>query len=202
MQKQTIISISREFGSAGHEIAKHIANDFGLHFYDRKMLDEIANQMNVDVEVIQKYDENPRNPFLSRRVGKHTNSMEEIIAEIQFDYIREKADSGESFVIVGRCAETVLKDHEGLISIFITGHRDHKIERVMEHFHLSEKEAIAKMYRHDKKRKQYHNRHSDWRWGDSRYYDLCINSSDLDIDGTAAVLENYIKARIAANESK
>ena len=54
MQKQTIISISREFGSAGHEIAKHIANDFGLHFYDRKMLDEIANQMNVDVEVIQK----------------------------------------------------------------------------------------------------------------------------------------------------
>ena len=72
--------------------------------------------MNVDVEVIQKYDEKPRNPFLSRRVGKHTNSMEEIIAEIQFDYIREKADSGESFVIVGRCAETVLKDHEGLIS--------------------------------------------------------------------------------------
>ena len=202
MQKQTIISISREFGSAGHEIAKHIANDFGLHFYDRKMLDEIANQMNVDVEVIQKYDEKPRNPFLSRRVGKHTNSMEEIIAEIQFDYIREKADSGESFVIVGRCAETVLKDHDGLISIFITGHRDHKIERVMEHFHLSEKEAIAKMYRHDKKRTQYHYRHSDWRWGDSRYYDLCINSSDLDIDGTAAVLENYIKARIAANESK
>ena len=97
-----IITISREFGSAGHEIAKHIANDFGLHFYDRKMLDEIANQMNVDVEVIQKYDEKPRNPLLSRRVGKHTNSMEEIIAEIQFDYIREKADSGESFVIVNR----------------------------------------------------------------------------------------------------
>ena len=171
MKKQMIISISREFGSGGHEIAENIARDLDLKFYDRGMLDEIAENMNVDVEVLQKYDEKPRNYMLSRRVGNHTNSMEEIIAESQFDFIRKKAEEGESFVIVGRCAETVLKDFEELISIFITGERQHKIKRVMEHFNLPENKAIAKMLRHDRKRKQYHNRHSDAKWGDSRLYD-------------------------------
>ena len=197
MEKQTIVSISREYGSGGHEIARNIASDLGLKFYDRGMLDEIANKMNVDVEVLQKYDEKPRNFILSRRVGNHTNSMEEIIAEFQFDYIRKKAEEGESFVIVGRCAETVLKDFDELISIFICGERQHKIDRVMQHFAINESDAIAKMYRHDRKRKQYHNRHSDAKWGDSRLYDLCINSSPLDITGTIRVLEDYIKERIA-----
>ena len=196
MKKQMIISISREFGSGGHEIAENIARDLDLKFYDRGMLDEIAENMNVDVEVLQKYDEKPRNYMLSRRVGNHTNSMEEIIAEYQFDFIRKKAEEGASFVIVGRCAETVLKDFEELISIFITGERQHKIKRVMEHFNLPENKAIAKMLRHDRKRKQYHNRHSDAKWGDSRLYDLCINSSPLGIEGTIRVLENYIRERV------
>ena len=196
MKKQMIISISREFGSGGHEIAENIARDLDLKFYDRGMLDEIAENMNVDVEVLQKYDEKPRNYMLSRRVGNHTNSMEEIIAEYQFDFIRKKAEEGESFVIVGRCAETVLKDFEELISIFITGERQHKIKRVMEHFNLPENKAIAKMLRHDRKRKQYHSRHSDAKWGDSRLYDLCINSSPLGIEGTIRVLENYIRERV------
>ncbi|MCI7321922.1 MAG: cytidylate kinase-like family protein [Lachnospiraceae bacterium] len=197
MGKQTIISISREYGSAGHEIGRKIAQALGMKFYDRSLLDEIATEKNMDISVLEKYDEKPRNVILSRRVGNHTNSPEEIIAEFQFDFIKKRADEGESFVIVGRCAETVLKDFEGLISIFITGERQHKIKRVMEHFDISEKEAIVKMARHDRKRKQYHNRHSDAKWGDSRLYDLCINSSPLGVDGTIRVLENYIQERIA-----
>lgn len=72
-----------------------------MKFYDRKMLDEIAAEMNVQVELLEKYDEKPRNYMLTRTVGKYTNSMEEILAEIQFDFIKEKADKGESFVVVG-----------------------------------------------------------------------------------------------------
>lgn len=193
---QTIISVSREFGSGGHVMAEKIAKDHGLHFYDRRMLDEIANENNIHVEILEKYDEKPRNAFLSRRVGAFSNSMEEILAEMQFDYIQRKADSGESFVIVGRCAETILKDHEGLISIFVTGNNDCKLNRVKEVYHLNEAEAIAKMRRHDKKRKQYHNRHSNFQWGDSRHYDVCINSSKLGLDKTADALENYIKERM------
>lgn len=198
MAEQIIISVSREFGSGGHEIAEKIAKDLGIKFYDRKMLDEIAAKMNVQVELLEKYDEKPRNYMLTRTVGKYTNSMEEILAEIQFDFIREKAESGESFVIVGRCSEDILKEYDGLISIFVSGNKKQKAERVMERYQLSEAEALVKMARHDKKRKRYHNRHADTKWGDSRYYDICINSSALKVDGTVQVLENYIQARINA----
>lgn len=194
---QTIISVSREFGSGGHIIAEKIAKDHGLRFYDRHLLDEIANENNVQVEVLEKYDEKPRNAFLSRRVGAFSNSMEEILAEMQFDYIRKKAESGESFVIVGRCAETVLSGHSGLISIFVVGDDEAKLKRVEQVYKLNSNEAILKMKRHDKKRRQYHNRHSSFRWGDSRNYDLCINSSKLGLDRTAEALEDYIKARIS-----
>ena len=111
MGEQLVISISREFGSGGHEIAAKLADRLGLAFYDRSMLDEIAAGMNADASELHKYDEKPTNRLLSRRVGNHTNSYEEIIAQFQFDYIRKKAESGESFVVVGRCSETVLKDY-------------------------------------------------------------------------------------------
>lgn len=196
MSKQTIITVSREFGSGGHEIAEKIASDLGLKFYDRGMLDEIAQEMNIKVEVLEKYDEKPKNIMLSRKVGKYSSSMEEILAEMQFDFIRKKADEGESFVIVGRCSESVLRNVDGLISIFVNGNKECKIERVMKKYVLNRQEAIRKMERHDYRRKKYHNRHSDHKWGDSRYYDICINSSPLKVPGTVKVLENYIQERI------
>ncbi len=196
MAKQTIIAISREFGSEGHEIARIIAEDLGLKLYDRSMLDEMADNMGIKVEVLEKPDEKPRNFFLTRTVGKYTNSMEEIVADMQFDFIKEKAESGESFVIVGRCADSVLRGMEGLITIFVIGTKEAKVKHVMDKFDLSESEALIKMARHDKKRSQYHNRHSDGRWGDSRFYDLCINSSLLGVQGTVKILEDYIHARM------
>ncbi len=196
MAKQTIISISREFGSDGHRIAEKIAADLGMQLYDRNMLDEIAKAKNIKVEYLEKFEEKPRNLILSRRVGAYSNSMEEIVADMQFEYLREKAESGESFVAVGRCAETVLRDYPGLVSIFVTGDKEAKLASVKEHFGLDDAEAKAKMKRHDMKRKMYHNRHSDFKWGDSRHYDICINSSKLGKEKTAEMLEEYIKQRM------
>lgn len=196
MEKQVIISVSREYGSGGHEIAEKIAEDMGLKFYDRSMLDEIADDMDIKVEVLEKYDEKPRNLIFTRRVGNHTNSMEEILAEMQFDFLKRKAEKGESFVIVGRCAETVLQDYDCLISIFVTGEKEKKLARIMEKYSLNEADAKAKIARHDRNRKKYHNRHSDYKWGDSRHYDVCINSSPLGIDGTTKALEHYINERL------
>ena len=193
MAKQMIISIGREFGSGGHAIAELLAKDLGIKMYDRNMLDEIAREKDVDVKNLEEFDEKPRKFLISRRVRDYSNSMEEIIAEMQFDYIRKKADSGESFIIVGRCAETVLKGREGLISIFILGNKKEKLARVMEKYNLGEDEALEKMTRHDIKRKQYHNNHSESKWGDSRNYDLCINSSRLGVEKTEALIKDYIK---------
>lgn len=196
MGKQTIISVSREFGSCGHRIAERLAKNLELKLYDRNMLDEIAQTKKIKVEYLEKFEERPRNLILSRRVGNYSNSMEEIVADMQFEYLREKAESGESFVVVGRCAETVLKEYDGLISIFVVGDKDKKLSRVEEKYKLNEAEALLKMKRHDKKRKQYHNRHSDFKWGDSRNYDICINSSKLGWEKTEELLENYIRKRM------
>lgn len=196
MGKQLIITVGREFGSGGHEIAEKLAERLGLKFYDRKMLDELAKEKNISIEYLEKYDEKPRKWFGSRSVRSYSNSMEEIIAEMQFDYIAEKADAGESFIIVGRCAESVLKDREGVISIFILGHSKEKTQRVMQRYQLNEMEAQIKMRRHDKTRKSYHNCHADGKWGDSRTYDLCVNSSCLGVDKTVDLLEQYVKERM------
>jgi len=193
MDKQVIIAISREYGSAGHEIAEKVAKDLGLKLYDRNMLDDIAKDKDIHIDYLEKYDEKPKRLFSSRKVGSYTNSIEEIIAEMQFDYLREKADTGESFVIVGRCAESVLSDREGLVSVFVLGNTETKIKRIMDKYHLNEADAIAKIKRHDKHRKQYHNRHSNGKWGDSRLYDICINSSRLGADKTAVIIKDYIK---------
>lgn len=198
MDKQIIISISREFGSGGHAIADKISKETGFPLYDRVILEDIASEKGIDKEYLKKYDESPKIPVVSRRVRGHSNSMEENLAEMQFEYLKKKADNGESFIVVGRCAETILKDNEGLIPIFVLADRRDKVSRVVQRYQLSEKEAVAKINRHDRKRKYYHNRYSQYRWGDSRSYDLCVNSSRLGLRGTAEMLMSYINARSRA----
>ncbi len=195
MTVQFIISIGREYGSGGHEIGRHLAERFGIDFCDRNMLDRIAEEKDTSAENLRKYDETPKRFLLSRTVRGFSNSPEEIIARMQFEYLEKKAKSGESFIVVGRCAESVLKDCEGLISLFITGDEDVKIDRVAEHRNMTRDQAKMAILRHDKKRKAYHNYYCEGKWGDSRNYELTINSSKLGIMGTVDVLEKYIRMR-------
>lgn len=193
--KQVMISISREFGTYGHHIAAMVAEDLGINLYDRALLDEIAEEQGIDVKHLEKYDERPKLPVISRRVRGYSNSMEDALFHMQSEFLQKKATLGESFVVVGRCAETVLKGREGLITIFILGDELKKLQDVKEKFNLSDKEALKKMKRHDLKRKAYHNRHSAIKWGDSRGYDLCVNDSKLGIDKTVELIERYIEER-------
>lgn len=195
-EQQLIISISREFGSGGHEIAEALAKKLDMKLYDRNILDEMAKEKNINPEHWAQVDEKPKNIFLSRRVQGHTNSSEENLAFMQFDYLQKKADKGESFIVVGRCSETALKDHKELISVFVTGQMGQKIKHVAGKYNLSEEKAVAKIKRHDKRRKRYHNHFSDFQWGDSRHYDICINSSLLGIEKTTEILETLIRTKI------
>lgn len=196
MDKQVIISVGREYGSGGHYVAHKIANDLGIAYYDRSILDELAKEHNVSPEFLEKYDETKGNPLLSRRVKGLSNSIDEILVEMQFDLLRKKAASGESFVIVGRCAEELFRGEERLVSVFVVADMEDRVKNVAEQHRISPTEARAKIYRHDQGRKKYHNRYSSVKWGDSRGYDVCINSSRLGIEGTAKALEAYIAARL------
>lgn len=194
--KQLIIAVSREFGSGGHCIAEELARRFALPLYDRNILEEIADEKNVDSRNLEKYDELPKNHLFSRTVRGFSNSPEEQIANMQFDFLRKKAEEGASFVIVGRCAETILKGNPGLITIFVLGDMDAKIKRIAGLHLISRAEAERMIWRHDRKRKEYHNHYCEMKWGDSRNYDLCINSNKLGIERTTDTLEQYIRERM------
>lgn len=193
--KQLIISLGREFGSCGHIIAEELAKRFNVELYDSNILKNIAELKNLDVKELEKYDEIPKNKLFSRNVNGFSNSPEENIARIQFDYIKKKAESGESFVIVGRCAEEILKEYDCLTTIFILGDMDKKIEHISELYHLSSKEAEQIINKNNKKRKLYHNHYCKGKWGDSRNYELSINSSRIGIEATTEIIEKYIRSK-------
>lgn len=196
MDKQCIISLGREFGSGGHEIAQKLSEHYGLQLLDHNLLKEVASERNLDAKELEGYDEKRKNPFLYRTVRGMSSAPEENVYLLQFDYLQKKAEQGESFVVVGRCSENVLKKYDCMISIFILGNMDKKIERIMRLYHLSNEEAVKLIRDKDTKRKRYHNSNCEGKWGDSRNYDISVNSSKLGIDRTVQLLIQYIDERI------
>ena len=195
MEKQLIISVGREYGSGGHEIAERLSKHYGIRLLDHNLLDEIAAKKNLNMEHLKGLDEKHKNRLSSRTVRGFSSSPEENLHLLQFDYLQEKADAGDSFVIVGRCSETILKECDGLVSIFVLADRDKKIERIMRLYQLTENQAVWKIREMDMKRRRYHNGFCERKWGDSRNYDISINSSKLGLDGTVELLTDYIDKR-------
>lgn len=196
MKKQIIVAIGREYGSAGHEIGRKLAEKLEIPFYDRNLLDEFADQRDVDADLLAKYDEKPRRFFFNRTVTvrgqKYTNSPIQNIADIQFALLKSKAYDDDCFVVCGRCADEVLKEFPGLITVFITADYDAKVKRVMEKRNMSEKEARRAIEKHDKPRRAYHDYFCKSKWGQAGSYDLCVNSSLLGIDGTVDFLFDLV----------
>jgi cytidylate kinase len=194
MKEQIIVTVGREHGSGGHYIAQMMSEKLGIKLYDKEIVEATTLTSGYSKEVVNKMDEKPVNFFLSRRIGEYSNSLEENVAEMTFNYINCKAMSGESFIVVGRCAEQVLKDNPNVVRIFIEGDRDVKIRRLMETEKVSEKEAETIMKDVDRRRKTYHNYYCDRKWGDSRGYDIVANSSKLGLEKTADILVSCVKA--------
>ena len=196
MADQFIVTIGREFGSGGKHIGRALAKELGVNLYDRNIVEKIAQELDTDAEHLHKYAEKKRRLFFNRTVNGHTTALEDHVIEHQFDYIRRLADSGESFVIVGRCAEDVLRERKGVISIFVKGERQYRIGRVMEQFELSREAATEKMDRHDKTRRAYHDHYCKGKWGDINNYDLCIEASHFKTAGTVSFLAEYVRKRL------
>lgn len=190
---QIIITIGREYGSLGHLIADKAGKKLGLPVLDKTILHKMAENHGFDPRFIKDYDEKKRNPFTSRSIKGNTNSIEDVLAEMVFKYERDLADTGESFIIVGRCAEEVLKDRPGLIRVFITGDYDTKLTHLVKDRGFTEREAADLMKKMDKKRRAYHNYHSSNKWGEASGYDLVINSSELGIENSAELICKYVE---------
>lgn len=193
MNEQIIVTIGREFGSAGHLIAEKLAQKLGITLYDRKFIENSHELIGYSREIIEKFDEKPINVWISKKIGRHSNSIEYHVQQRIFDVITDKAESGESFIIVGRCADQILRNNPNAVRVFVLGNKEEKIEHIMQVYNLTRNKAVLKMRRHDKKRKAYHNTYSDIKWGDSRGYHMCINSSLLGIEDTVEMLYDYVQ---------
>ncbi|HNY00025.1 MAG TPA: cytidylate kinase-like family protein [Oscillospiraceae bacterium] len=194
MKEQIIITVGREHGSGGHYVAQLISEKLGIKLYDKEIVEGTATDNGFTRELVERMDEKPVNFFFSRRIGEYSNSLEENVAQRTFDFIRAKLITGESFVVVGRCAEEVLKDEPNLIRVFISGDKADKLQRIMTTDGVDEAKADEIIRTVDRRRKTYHNYYSEHKWGDSRGYDVVMNTSRLGISGTADALIYYIKA--------
>lgn len=198
MEKQIIISVGREFGSGGHEIAERLAKHYNIPLFDKEIFEHIEENESINAEVAKFFDEKPVSPIFYPVMMDGMNlPLEQTVANHIFNFIRTKGDKEkQSFVIVGRCAEYVLRDNPNMISIFVLGDKEMKCKRVMKKYNLDEKAAYNRMRREDKMRKTYHNFYADGKWGDSRSYDICINSSTLGINRSLETLIAYIDKAI------
>ena len=192
MEKQLIISVGREVGSGGHEIAEILAKHYNIPLIDKNILEEIAEKKNVDATDMKDIDKKYVTPLFKRTVRGFSSSMQENIYLLQFEYLQEKAKAGESFVVVGRCGEDVLKEYDALVSVFVLGDKEAKKERIMRKYDKNEFMAERLMHEKDTERKRYHNSFCEGKWGDSRNYDISINSSVLGIEETAELLIDFI----------
>lgn len=202
---KTVITIGRQYGSAGHEIGEKVAQYFGIPFYDKKILTRAAKDSGFCEEMIQNHDERPTNSFLYNLVmdtysfGYNSSSFVDMpishkVFLAQFDAIKSFADEG-ACVIVGRCADYALADYKNVLNLFIYADEDFKCKYLIEHDENINTEADAKDYftKKDKQRQSYYNYYSSKKWGRAESYDLCINSAKLGIEGTVKFITQYVE---------
>jgi hypothetical protein len=199
----TVITIGRQFGSAGREIGEKVAAYFGIPCYDKELLSRAAKESGFCEEMIQNHDERPTNSFLYNLVmdtysfGYNSSSPVDMpishkVFLAQFDTIKKVAEEGPC-VIVGRCADYALADFDNAVHLFIYGEEDCKVSRIMEKYDLNESKAKDMMIKKDKQRQSYYNYYSAKKWGRADSYDLCINSSVLGVDGTVKLITQYVE---------
>ena len=192
MEKQLIIAIGREVGSGGHEIAEKLAKHYNIPLVDKNILEDIAEKKDVDAADLKDIDKKFVFPLVNRNVRGFSSSLQENVFLLQFEYLQDKAKAGESFVVVGRCGEDILKEYDALVSIFILGDKEVKKARIMKKYDKNEFMAERMMREKDMERKRYHNSFCEGKWGDSRNYNISINSSILGIDETVNTLIDFI----------
>ena len=198
MQKSLIITIGRQFGSGGHEIGEKLAKKLGIKFYDKELIKLIAKQSGLCEKVLESYDEKPTNSLLYSIVMDIYPSVmytgptiDQQIYQANYDTIRRLAD-GEPCVIVGRCADYILRDHPELVSVFVHANSDFRAARIAEEYKLPDAKVRDLLVKTDKKRANYYKFQSEKQWGAASSYNLCIESSEVGIDGAVDLIMDYI----------
>ena len=188
-----IITISREFGSGGKQVGIKLAERLGIKLYDKELLQKAAKESGFCEEIFENHDEKPTNSFLYSLVmdtysgGGYSSApfldmpLNHKIFLAQFDAIKKIAEN-ESCVIVGRCADYALSGNPDCINIFIHADINDRAKNISKRMNITESKAKDMALKQDKQRASYYNYYTSKKWGDSRSYDMTLNTSKLTID--------------------
>ena len=188
MSKQ-VITINRTYGSNGRLIGKALSERLNIPFYDKELIELVSQECNIPAKELEKVDEKRANQWhlplkeaMQMEPQYHFRPMNDVLFDAQSTVIRDLAEK-EDCIIVGRCADYALHNHEKCLNVFIHADKDVRIAEVCKRMDISVNKAKDMIQKQDKQRASYYNYYSNKKWGDSRNYHLTLDSSVLGIDG-------------------
>lgn len=204
--KNYVITIARGYGSGGKTIGNMLAKELGINIYDRELLRLASDDSGINENLFGKADEKLKNSLLykvAKKVYKgeliQPDSDEFVSNDNLFNYqakvIKEIASS-ESCIIIGRCADYVLKDVENVIKVFVHAPLEDCIKTLTTMSSLPKKEIEKLIVSTDKHRAEYYNYYTGNKWDNARNYDLCLKSSDLGFDKSVELIRSYMDIRL------
>ena len=191
-----IITISREFGSGGRFIGEEVAKKLGIAYYDKNVINEIAEKSGLSPEYIQENAElSPKKGMFAYALAGRDitgRSVEDMVYEAQRKVILELAEKVPC-VIIGRNADYILKDRDDVLNVFIHGNMPEKTQRIIRLYNVDEKKAVKMMADTDKRRMTNYNFYTEHKWGKASNYTLCLNNSQLGYDRCEKIIMECIK---------
>jgi cytidylate kinase len=211
METKFYITIGRQKGAGGLEIAKRLSEEFGIPFYDKQLLDIAAKESGLSKDVFMNIDERRGSKFISgffsgimgslyTEYGASSGINREELFRIQSESIQHIANR-ESAIFVGRCADYILRERNACLNVFITATGDDRVERLLECNKIKDAERYARdemielLEKSDSKRENYYNYFTYKQWGAAASYDLCLNSSLLGIERCVSIIKDIVKSK-------
>lgn len=195
-----VITITRQFGSMGRPIAKEMAKKLGIEYYDRDLVDQAAQKLNLPVSVVNEEEETAKkidwNPFsrMMYPLGKGISSTQDKIFEAQQNIIKFLAEK-ETCIIVGRCSDFTLSEMENSVHIYIYAPYEARVEHCVKDLHMDINEARKMIVAVDEARDSYHMNFAGYLPDDKNHKDIMIDSSFLGVEGTADYLVEAVKRK-------
>ena len=203
-EKKIIITIAREFGSGGRIVGKKLAQDLGIEYYDRALLRLAAQEMGMDMQALENLDEKASSPLLySLSVGAYPGytpmippvffqpTSEDLFA-MQAKVINKLA-AERSCVIVGRCADYILRDNPDCIRILLYANKEARRQRLAQIYGIPPSEVSDEIKRLDRSRKKYYKFYTGQEWGDVHNYNLALDTDAVDLDAVTGMIEEYAR---------
>ena len=187
LDKQVIITISREYGSGGRYIGKLVADKLGIKLYDKEFVEKLAEDTGLSAEYIEN-NEQKRSPLEILNNGYYSglNNSDELFIK-ESELIKEVTNR-ESCVIIGRCADFILKDNDNVVKVFVSSNMNDKIQRATEFYGIAKNKAEKEINRINKLRASHYKYYTEREWKDMSNYDICINSDKIGIENAANLI--------------